>query len=650
MIDLGKRPQGTPQSPDASGAPISLDKRPQGAPQPPDASGAQADPGDPAPIPDQGDQDPKRSRWRAILVIAVAALAAAALGCLLLNRHASRQAGDRIAESLNAAVGPGRWRAGEVGFSLLRRRITIDDLSATITSEEGDWNVAADRAVLAGAFSFVDVEEILGLSGWADRPGTLLAAEIVLTGVSVSLGSSPVGSVRTVRLHLPALPAAAAGASAGAAGQAGLAEALESLAAKGVVLEGLTLLPAEALGLGLSGTAGMVEIHGLKRLPPDPDLPPAAALLDRIRMERLLARNLEVRTEDDPGDWLSVTMEQLHVSGLERLLVGEVVSRDLLLQAMAGSGPDRLWRARLSRGAVGGLDLAPLLWPYEYKRGLFNHQPRRRDHNLLFPGLPFGTLALTSATADGPGGFAAVLGSLSAGPFQARNPAPVTSTRLEGLAVTIPQAPQSVGGDLSKLFALMLDVGLDSLVFSHSAECRYEPGPGRLQCRAAPLSGEPRLGVANLLFSFTGLTPPVIETMAWHPSDLPRAVELEPAVGQAWLESARLELLNRELVDLAFGMAARAFGEDELRLRTSFAGSLSFISGLLAPGPDAGQLVDDLAEFIHQPRRLILDFRPAIPLVEVIRYFNAEAPENVNRLGFTVKVNDRRTIPIVFRR
>jgi hypothetical protein len=577
----------------------------------------------------------------AALVVMLALTLASGGAYLLMDRGARLEAEVLFAAVMDYAAGPGNWERGALTTSLVGDAITVENLVVRPRDPAVNDRFAAEKVVITGPMDAKEAGRFSRLRDWIGQPRTTFAEEVAISGVSSGSGGVAVFA-KSIAIRRPALAESGPGNPPGPSGFL-LSLAAESLAAEEV---DVWLMDAdEAASLSVS----LLAIEGLERGPLGPGRPLWAAIMENFRLARLQVKGLQA-SFDGYRESVAFTLDEASATGVGRFKADEVLLRGLSLETFFDWGAS----TKLVGFSLKGLDLGPLI-----DRLPADDSPEDLPELTLadFVTAPFAldSVSLDGFSFEGPSGMAVSLARFSTtGPYGPGRIPPKSSTTISALTLTAPEwPPEDLDMGIQTFIILMNSRGLGSLTFSHAGECLYEETTGRYGCRYGPVLGESGLGDLNYSFSVTGLTPSAVKRMDSIPAHAitspEYAAELGSLLSGIELEGMALDLANRGLVELLFGLRADETGLINYLVPADMLDAFyRYASDHLAGGRSlVGAAIH---RFSREPRRLVLGINPAAPAAasrpDDAPMLSAEA---LNDLGLSLAVNDEAPIKLRFR-
>jgi hypothetical protein len=237
------------------------------------------------------------------------------------------------------------------------------------------------------------------------------------------------------------------------------------------------------------------------------------------------------------------------------------------------------------------------------------------------------------------------LGSLlNSGPFR---PGTLPAKSVWSVArLIVAVDPGGISPDLDDLRKLASVTGVSRVNLASSITCDYLEQNGDLVCRGEPALAAEDLVEQRLSFSFTGLTPDLLNKLQTLPLEKLADIGRLPWAADLRLKNLRLEAIDHGLVDKLHAWAANhGLAKDELRLELKR--GISRPPEELAALDQWGRLQDSLGDFIDRPERLALEMTPAITLAELIN-MDVGDQEAINELGLGVSLNGGPAIALTF--
>jgi hypothetical protein len=562
-----------------------------------------------------------------------------------LGKKAQRDADDAFTLVMNALAGPSMWERGELRYDLLKRALTVDKVVVRLSPEAPAVRIDVDQVLVKGAPDKEEIEELLALKAWVDRPSTPLFEELTLLGVTVQgARGKPIGNAAIAAMTVEGAALAASGSQPNPFG------ALALLSVKSLSVAGAEALvvddefEADVKIANFSASDYRLEAGALKERD-------YWALVESLRLGQYVVGALDLKVRPEDGQKIDFTINEQIFKNVSGFKYGSISYSGARLR---GDSPDPTYGffASFDSCEVVGLDLYPII---EKFRGMdimrLYEDPdylasAQTVSDVLTGTIGYDSVEITNVLAgiDNEITFR-MISAFNKGPFKpGRLPAKAES-KVSGFTVTL-----HPGGILPLLDEIRVTagyLGLDSLTLNHDLKCDYQEGMGAFSCQGGPLLALEGLFEQRLSFSLTGLTPALLDQLATLAVEDFSDIRYFPRASNLFLNNLKIELVNLGLVDKLYSLG-NPYGFDKTAIQREMRGYVEGLLPLVARFDQIDRLQEDLLVFIDSPKSISLEMRPKVSIPKLLSFSVHSDQQSFNDFGLSVSVNGRPQIPLTY--
>jgi hypothetical protein len=598
---------------------------------------------------EKGEKGQKPSKAKTILItilVAVLALAIGGLGLYLyLSKKAQRDADDAFTLVMNALAGPDMWERGTLKYDLLKRTLTVDKVVVRLSPNAPAVRIDVDQVQVKGAPDREEVEELLAVRAWVDKPETPLFDLVDLSGVTVQGARfKPIGNAAIKKVSASGAALAANGSQPNPFGTLAL------LSVKSLSLEGAEALVVDEefetdVKIGaVKASDYRLEAESIK----ERDF---WALVGSLRLAEYTVSDLDLKVRPNDGQKINITLKEQSfkdVSGFKYGSISYSGARIRLESADQAYGAF----AGFDSGQVAGLDLYPIIEKFKGMdlMRLYDDPDylasAQTVADVLTGTIGYESVQITNLLAGLDNEITVkMISAFNKGPFKpGRLPARAESN-ITGFSVTLHRGGILPLLDEARMIAGYL--GLDSVTLNHDLKCDYQEGMGSLSCAGGPILALEGLFEQRLSFSLTGLTTALLDQLATLAVEDFSDIRYFPRASNLILSNLKIEMVNLGLVDKLYNLG-NPYGFDKVAIQREMRGYVEGLLPLVARFDQIERLQEDLLAFIDSPKSITLEMRPKIPIPKLLSFSVHSDQQSFNEFGLSVSVNGRPQIPLTY--